>query len=238
MKYIVANFKQNGDKDFITKYAKKLNKLIKKPINMLIALPSAYLYLARMFNKNGILVGAQNISAYISGAYTGEIGANMATDLGASFTLIGHSERRNIFGESNEHISKKLELAKQLGLKAILCVGESLQDKSRYKSVIGAQLKEALKTADLDNIIIAYEPIWAIGTGKTASSADADEVCGWIRDEVRNLYGDIADEIIIQYGGSVKSSNARELFEMSNIDGGLVGGASLEPEEFSKIVNY
>ena len=192
---------------------------------------------------SNIQVGAENMYFEESGAYTGEISPKMLNDLNVEYVIIGHSERREYFNETDETVNLKIKAALTHDLKPIVCVGETLEQREAgiTKEFVTGQVRNALKEItedELKKIIIAYEPIWAIGTGKTASKEDANEVCKWIREELRALYGDVADEIIIQYGGSVKSSNAKDLFEMSDIDGGLVGGASLEPEEFSKIVKY
>ena len=232
MKYIVANFKLNGSIEFIKNYCKDINNIVNNPNNMWIALPNVYLNFAKDFAKNNIVIGAQNISAYNSGAYTGEVSAQMAKDVGAQFTLIGHSERRHIFGESNEQIAKKIQLATQNNLKVILCVGEKLEEKAKYKSVIASQLKLALQNADLSNIIIAYEPVWAIGTGKVATIKDIIKVHDYIKGYLQKYFG---TELPVLYGGSVKASNSKEILSLSQVDGVLVGGASLKAEEFAKI---
>jgi triosephosphate isomerase len=191
-----------------------------------------------------IKVGAQNMHWEETGAFTGEVSPNMLKSIGVEYVIIGHSERRQYFAETDETVNKKLKAALKIGLKPIVCVGESLEQRESgdAKKVVTTQTKlglEGLTAEDVKNTIIAYEPIWAIGTGKTATKDDANETISWIREEIKNTYGEEAsDSIIIQYGGSVKSGNAKELFDMSDIDGGLVGGASLDPEEFSKIVNY
>ena len=178
------------------------------------------------------------------GAYTGEVSGEMLKSIGVEYVIIGHSERRQYFNETDETVNKKLKKALDIGLKPIVCVGENLEQRERGKAkdVVTTQVRlalEGLNSDKIENVIIAYEPIWAIGTGKTATKEDANETIKWIREEVTNLYGkDIADNVIIQYGGSVKSTNAKDLFEMSDIDGGLIGGASLDAQEFSKIVNY
>ena len=197
----------------------------------------------KLSKGTNVKIGAQNMHFKDSGAYTGEISPKMLNDLNVEYVIIGHSERREYFNETDETVNLKIKAALTHDLKPIVCVGETLEQREAgiTKEFVTGQVRNALKEItedELKKIIIAYEPIWAIGTGKTASKEDANEVCKWIREELRALYGDVADEIIIQYGGSVKSSNAKDLFEMSDIDGGLVGGASLEPEEFSKIVKY
>lgn len=193
---------------------------------------------------SNIAIGAENMYFEESGAYTGEIAPNMLTDLGVKYVILGHSERREYFAETDETVNKKLKAAHNIGLKPIVCVGENLEQREAgiAKEIVTNQVKLGLKDLTNDQIkstIVAYEPIWAIGTGKTATKEDANETIKWIREEIASMYGkENAEEVIIQYGGSVKSGNAKELFEMSDIDGGLVGGASLKPEEFAKIVNY
>ena len=191
-----------------------------------------------------IKVGAQNMHFEESGAYTGEVSGKMLQSINVEYVIIGHSERRQYFAETDETVNKKVKAALKYGLKPIICVGETLEQREAGKAIeiITNQTKLALdgiSPEDMKAITIAYEPIWAIGTGKTATSEDANNSIKAIREEVRKLYGDkIAGETIILYGGSVNSSNAKELFETSDIDGGLVGGASLKADEFAKIVNY
>lgn len=190
-----------------------------------------------------IEVGAQNIHFEESGAYTGEISAGMLAAMGVSYVLIGHSERREYFLESDELVNKKALRALNSGLTPIICCGESLEQREQgiTLEVVRRQIKIAfwgISSEDACGCIVAYEPIWAIGTGVTATSAQAEYVCAQIRQVLGELYGDAAaQQVRIQYGGSVNSGNAAELFSMPNIDGGLVGGASLKPE-FEKIVNY
>ena len=178
------------------------------------------------------------------GAYTGEVSGQMLKSIGVEYVIIGHSERRQYFAETDETVNKKLKSAFANGLKPIVCVGETLEQRETGKTteIITKQTElalEGLTEEQVANTIIAYEPIWAIGTGKTATSDDANNSIKEIRNKICQIYGQtVASRVIIQYGGSVKSSNAKELFEMSDIDGGLVGGASLKADEFSKIVNY
>ena len=178
------------------------------------------------------------------GAFTGEISGQMLKSIGVEYVIIGHSERRQYFAETDETVNRKIKAALANELKPIVCVGETLEQRESGKAeeIFTTQTRKAfegLSADDAKKVIIAYEPIWAIGTGKTATSEDANNSVKAIRNEIRNLYGDeVAEEIIIQYGGSVKSSNAKELFTTSDIDGGLVGGASLKADEFAKIVNY
>lgn len=191
-----------------------------------------------------IKIGTQNLNHEESGALTGDVSCKMLEDMGIQYSIIGHSERRQYHHETDEFINLKLKAAFSHNITPILCVGETLKEReagiAKYKILMQIVLDlDGLSPEQVRKMVIAYEPIWAIGTGKTATKEDANEVCTWIRDEVRMLYGDdVADEVIIQYGGSVKPANAKELFEMSDIDGGLVGGASLKPDEFAQIVNY
>lgn len=188
-------------------------------------------------------VGAQNMHFEESGAYTGEIAPSMLVELGVKYVIIGHSERRQYFAETDVTVNKKVLKAIEHNLVPILCVGESLEEREQGVTIdlVRLQTKVALKDVkaeDAKKVVIAYEPIWAIGTGKTATSAQAEEVCKAIREVVAEVYGnEVADEVRVQYGGSVNGGNANELFNMGNIDGGLVGGASLKPE-FASIVNY
>jgi len=190
-----------------------------------------------------IAVGAQNMYFEDSGAYTGEVSADMLLDIGVKYVIIGHSERRQYFNETDKTVNKKVLQAIEKGLTPIVCVGETLEQREKGVTVdfVRIQVKSALKDVTAEqagNIVIAYEPIWAIGTGVTATSEQAEEVCSAIRKVIAEVYDlDTADKIRIQYGGSVNASNADELFGMSDIDGGLVGGASLK-EDFANIVNY
>ena len=191
-----------------------------------------------------IKIGAQNMHWEEKGAYTGEISAEMLKAVGVEYVIIGHSERRQYFAETDETVNKKLKKALAVGLNPIVCVGETLEQREQgiTMQVITNQTEKALEgleTSEVEKVIIAYEPIWAIGTGKTATKEDANDAVKQIREKIAEKYGqNTANGVIIQYGGSVKASNAKELFEMSDIDGGLVGGASLKVEEFSNIVNY
>nr|WP_307989321.1 triose-phosphate isomerase [uncultured Niameybacter sp.] len=190
-----------------------------------------------------IAVGAQNMHFEENGAYTGEIAPSMLVELGVKYVIIGHSERRQYFAETDETVNKKTLKAIEHGLVPVVCVGESLEEREQGVTIdlVRLQTKIALKDVkaeDAKKVVIAYEPIWAIGTGRTATSAQAEEVCAAIREVVAEVYGkEVADEVRVQYGGSVNGGNANELFNMGNIDGGLVGGASLKPE-FASIVNY
>lgn len=244
-KVIAGNWKMNKSPKDVEEFMERFPGLVSDTENeVILCVPFIDLCKAVKLSKGtNVKIGAQNMHFKDSGAYTGEISPKMLNDLNIEYVIIGHSERREYFNETDETVNLKIKAALTHDLKPIVCVGETLEQREAgiTKEFVTGQVRNALKEItedELKKIIIAYEPIWAIGTGKTASKEDANEVCKWIREELRALYGDVADEIIIQYGGSVKSSNAKDLFEMSDIDGGLVGGASLEPEEFSKIVKY
>ena len=191
---------------------------------------------------SNIAVGAQNVHFKESGAYTGELAANMLTEAGVKYVIIGHSERRQYFGETDETVNLRTKAALAGGLLPIVCVGESLTEREQgiMDDPVRRQTKIAFLGIDADDakkVVIAYEPVWAIGTGKTATADQADEVCGIIRETIRGLYGaEVADAIRIQYGGSMNAGNAAELLAKPDIDGGLIGGASLKPD-FGQIVN-
>lgn len=200
--------------------------------------------LKEVFSGSDIKVGAQNMHFEENGAYTGEISAEMLSEIGVEYCIIGHSERRRYFNETDEAVNKKLYTAFAHNILPILCVGEDLEerDAGRALDVVNKQLTGALASLDKDmvrKLTIAYEPIWAIGTGRTATPEQANEMCGYIRSVIGSLYGQkTATEIVIQYGGSVKPNNVAELMSMSEIDGALVGGASLKPADFLGIVNF
>ena len=244
-KIIAGNWKMNKNLNDTKEYFENFNELVKDCDNkIIICTPFIDLGIAKESAASNISIGAQNMHFAEKGAYTGEVSGKMLKDCEIPYVIIGHSERREYFNETDEMVNKKVKAAFANELIPIVCVGETLEEREagNAKAKVVGQIQkdfEGLEANWAEKVIIAYEPIWAIGTGKTASSEDANEVCIWIREEIKNLYGtEIAENIEILYGGSVKSSNAKELFEMSDIDGGLVGGASLEPEEFSKIANY
>ena len=212
---------------------------------IILCVPYTDLFYSLLTAQNtNIKIGAQNMHWEESGAYTGEVSGEMLKCIGVEYVIIGHSERRQYFNETDETVNKKVKAALRNDLKPIVCVGETLEQREAGKTeeVITSQTKlalEGLTEEQVQNPIIAYEPIWAIGTGKTATAEDANNSIKDIRNEIRKNYGqNIAENVIIQYGGSVKASNAKELFSTSDIDGGLVGGASLKVEEFANIVNY
>ena len=245
-KVIAGNWKMNMLPNETIKFIEELAPLVKDTENeVILCVPYTDLFYA-LLNVQGtnIKIGAQNMHFEESGAYTGEVSGKMLKSIGVEYVIIGHSERRQYFAETDETVNKKIKTALSDELKPIVCVGETLAQKEAGKTekVITKQVElaiEDLKEKEVEQLIIAYEPIWAIGTGKTATKEDANDAIKAIRNKIAKIYGQtVANRVIIQYGGSVKSTNAKELFEMSDIDGGLVGGASLQPEEFSKIVNY
>jgi len=192
---------------------------------------------------SNIKVGAQNVHWAESGAFTGEISAEMLVSSGVEYVIIGHSERRQYFGETDATVNSRLKAALKAGLKPIVCVGETLAEREGNKTneVIGRQLRDGLAgltAADMANVIIAYEPVWAIGTGKTATPAIAEETHKFIRETVGALFGAAtASALRIQYGGSMKPENARELVAQADIDGGLIGGAALKADSFAKLIS-
>ena len=245
-KVIAGNWKMNMLPNEAIEYIQAFEPRVKdSKAEIILCVPYTDLFYC-LLNAQGtnIKIGAQNMHFAETGAYTGEVSGKMLKSIGVEYVIIGHSERRQYYGETDESVNKKIKAAFEYELKPIVCVGETLEQREagETEKIITTQTKlalDGLSKEQVKNTIIAYEPIWAIGTGKTATSEDANNSIKAIREEVRRLYGEeVSSEIIIQYGGSVKSSNAKELFSTSDIDGGLVGGASLKPEEFSKIVNY
>ena len=224
----------------------RLTPLVKDTENeVVVCVPYTDLFYALLTAQGtNIKIGAQNMHFEEKGAYTGEVSASMLKSIGVEYVIIGHSERRQYFNETDETVNKKIKAAFVHELKPIVCVGETLEQREAGKAVevitnATEKALEGLTENQVENTIIAYEPIGAIGTGKTATSEDANNAIKSIRDKICQIYGqNVGKSIIIQYGGSVKSTNCKELFTTSDIDGGLVGGASLDSEEFAKIVNY
>lgn len=244
-KLIVAgNWKMNLTPSSAKKFVLKIRDNIDTDkVDVVLCPPFVDLAIVSEITKNtNISLGAQNIHYEEKGAYTGEISAEMLCDIGCKYVIVGHSERREYFNETNEIINKKIKRVLESNMIPIMCCGENLSQRENSLTLdfIKNQIIEGLSgisKEDVKKMIIAYEPIWAIGTGKTAASSQAEEVCKSIRECIKKLYDeDTANKIRIQYGGSVNSSNAKEIFEMENIDGGLIGGASLK-EEFIQIVN-
>ncbi len=208
-----------------------------------IAPPSLYLMMAKdLYEQNEVGVFSQDMSEYESGAYTGEISADMLESIDATGSVIGHSERRQYHGETDSHCNRKVKLALDKGLIPIYCNGETLEQRKagQHLEVVKNQTEAALFTLSADEIkkvVIAYEPVWAIGTGETATPAQAQEIHAHIRSLIAGKYGqEVADEVSILYGGSVKPDNAKEIFSQPDIDGGLIGGAALKIDDFSKII--
>ena len=244
-KVIAGNWKMNMLPNEAIAFIDEFIPLVKDTQNeVILCVPYTDLFYALLSAQNtNIKIGAQNMHWAEKGAYTGEVSAKMLKSIGVEYVIIGHSERRSYFNETDESVNKKIKAAFENELKPIVCVGETLEERETGKTadIITNQTRlalEGLTDEQVKNTIIAYEPIWAIGTGKTATSEDANNSIKEIRKEIEKIYGkEVAECVIIQYGGSVKSSNAKELFSTSDIDGGLVGGASLVPDEFAKIVN-
>lgn len=245
-KVIAGNWKMNMLPGETINFIEQIAPMVKNSENeIILCVPFTDIFYAwHSLEGSNIKLGAQNMHWEESGAYTGEVSGQMLKSVGVEYVIIGHSERRAYFAETDETVNKKIKAAFANELKPIVCVGESLDQREAGKTeeIITNQTEKALEgltNEQIKNTIIAYEPIWAIGTGKTATAEDANNSIKAIRNKIESLYGkDVAQEVIIQYGGSVKSSNAKELFETSDIDGALVGGASLKPDEFAKIVNY
>ena len=245
-KVIAGNWKMNMLPGEAIEFINELTPLVKDTKNeVILCVPYTDLFYAILTAQNtNIKIGAQNMHFEEKGAYTGEVSGPMLKSIGVEYVIIGHSERRQYFAETDETVNKKVKAAHKYGLKPIVCVGETLEQKEAGETtnVITTQTRlalEGLSKEQVEGTIIAYEPIWAIGTGKTATSEDANNSIKEIRKEIAKNYGqEVADRVIIQYGGSVKSGNAKELFTTSDIDGGLVGGASLKADEFAKIVNF
>ena len=234
------NMLPNEAMDFITRLSESVRG-VKSEIVLCVPYTDLFYSLLTAQNTN-IKIGAQNMHWEETGAYTGEVSGKMLEVINVEYVIIGHSERRAYFAETDETVNKKVKSAFNYNLKPIVCVGETLEQKELGKTseIITNQTKfalEGLSNEQVKNTIIAYEPIWAIGTGKTATSEDANNSIKEIRKEIKNIYGEeVANDIEILYGGSVKASNAKELFETSDIDGALVGGASLKVEEFKNII--
>ncbi len=244
---IAGNWKMHNTVAAGTELVKALAPLVKDNTSVDIVVCPTFTALdavTKAVKGTNIHVGAQNVHWEKSGAFTGEISAEMLTELGVEYVVIGHSERREMFGETDEYVNKRAKAAIAAGITPIICCGETLETREAgdYKAFVSGQIKAAL--ADLTaqqvaNLVIAYEPIWAIGTGKTATFEQAEEVCASIRETVAALYdAPTAEAVRIQYGGSVKPATIKGLMEKPNVDGALVGGASLKAPDFSAIANF
>ena len=244
--FIAGNWKMFKTKAEAIAFAEEFRELYKDTdVQTAICAPFTNLEaLKEAFAGTEIKVGAQNVHFADEGAFTGEISVSMLEEIGVDFCIVGHSERRQYFGETDETVNKKLKKLFEGPIRPILCVGESLEERDADKAfdVVGGQIKadlDGIDAADVKKLVIAYEPIWAIGTGRTATPEQAEEMCAFIRKTLIELYGEeVSDEVIIQYGGSVKPANATEIMNMDEIDGALVGGASLKPKDFMEIIDF
>jgi len=240
---VAGNWKMHGSRAGNADLVRHLLDMLKPEARAEVLLCPPFVYLwetGRLLKDTDVALGAQSVCAEAQGAFTGEVSGAMLRDVGCRYVLVGHSERRQLFGESDALVARKFVAAQAQGLVPVLCVGETLDEREGGKTseVVARQLDAVLTVsgvASLGRAVIAYEPVWAIGTGRTASPEQAQEVHGMIRAKVAALDVTIAASVRILYGGSVKASNARELFAMADIDGGLVGGASLNADEFAQI---
>ena len=243
-KIIAGNWKMNKTPSEAVALVEELKPLVaNEEVDVVFCVPAIDIVpVVEAAKGTNIQVGAENMYFEESGAYTGEISPNMLVDAGVKYVVLGHSERRDYFGETNEDVNKKVLKAFEHGITPIMCCGETLEQRELgyTETLLKYQTKMALTnvTADqLKNVVIAYEPIWAIGTGKTATADQADEGNGYVRAAIAEAYGaDVAETVTIQYGGSMNAKNADELTSKVNVDGGLIGGASLKAEDFSIIV--
>ncbi|MCM1299412.1 MAG: triose-phosphate isomerase [Firmicutes bacterium] len=241
---IAGNWKMNKTRPEAKELIEAMKPLVANAgCEVVICTPYTNLETAVELTKGtNIKVGAENVHFEKSGAFTGEISADMLTEIGVEYVIIGHSERRQYFGETDETVNKRTKAALAAGLKPIVCVGELLWERecNITEEVVGRQIKldfYSVSAEDVKKCVIAYEPVWAIGTGKTATADQAEEVCAFIRSKLADLYGaDTAQAVTIQYGGSMNAGNAAELLAKENIDGGLIGGASLKAPDFAEIV--
>ncbi len=242
---IAGNWKMNKTVSESVEFIEELKKEeLDKEVECVVCAPFISLERMSVASKNtAIKLGAQNVSQYDNGAYTGEISTSMLKDLNMEYVILGHSERRQYFLETNEVINQKVQKVLSSKMTPILCVGETLEERESGKmnDVIATQIKEGLANLSFEQakgVVVAYEPIWAIGTGKTATSDQANEMAMFIRKQLRKLFQDVAEDISILYGGSVKPNNIKEIMVQSDIDGALVGGAALKVDSFAELVNY
>ena len=245
-RYVIAgNWKMNFTPAQATAFINEIKPMVEGKDNCDIIFCAPYVTIAAAqaaAEGSNIKIGAENVHFAAKGAYTGEVSAEMLTACGVEYVIIGHSERRQYFAETDETVNLRTKAALAAGMKVILCLGEVKEERLAgiTKEVVSMQTKldlAGVSAEDMKNVIIAYEPVWAIGTGKTATSAQAEEVCADIRGVVADLYGaEAAEGVTIQYGGSMNAGNAAELLSMENIDGGLIGGASLKTADFTTIV--
>lgn len=242
-KIVAGNWKMNGDLTSSSSLFQGLSSSSNEfPNGVEVMVAPPYVYLSEFANKNdsGITVVAQNCADKESGAYTGEVSASMLKSIGVKTSIVGHSERRHVYGESIRDISEKVIMLLKQDMRVIFCIGEQLSDRkaNTHFSLIEDQLSSilSLDPSSFEKIIVAYEPVWAIGTGETASKEQAQEMHYFIRQKLNEVYGSLANQTPILYGGSVKPSNAVELFDQEDVDGGLVGGAALDADSFIAII--
>jgi triosephosphate isomerase len=244
--FIAGNWKMHKTAAEARAFAEEFKALYKDTdVKTAICAPFVHLALLKeAFAGTDIKVGAQNAHFEDQGAFTGEISVKMLENIGVDYCIIGHSERRQYFAETDETVNKKLKKLFEGPIVPILCVGEVLEerDAGREKEVVGGQIRAdlaGLSADDVRKLVVAYEPVWAIGTGRTATPEQANEMCGYIREVISELYDDdVACDVTIQYGGSMKPANATELMAMEEIDGGLIGGSSLKADEFMQIIDF
>ncbi len=240
---VAGNWKLNGNKASIQQLVTSIAAGVSDLTKVSIAVCAPYVYLpltAELLSSSAVALGAQDVSEQDSGAFTGEVSAAMLLEVGCQYVIVGHSERRSLFGEKDTDTARKFAAARKQGLIPILCLGESLAEREagQTEAVVARQLDAVLALEGvqaLNDAVIAYEPVWAIGTGKTASPEQAQAVHAFIRERIAAQDAKVAAKVQILYGGSVKGSNAAELFAMQDIDGGLIGGASLDAQDFLKI---
>jgi len=240
---VAGNWKMNGSRETATQLVDAITGGLETAPETGVLLCPPFVYLAdaaRLIKSSPVLLGAQNMSAEENGAYTGEVSGAMLRDFDCRYVIVGHSERRSLYGETDPIVARKFMAAQRVGLTPILCVGETLaqREAGETHAIVGSQLKAVLEAAGVaafGQAVVAYEPVWAIGTGRTATPGQAQDVHAFIRSTVGAEDAKITDSLQLLYGGSVKASNAAELFRMPDIDGGLVGGASLDAAEFLAI---
>ena len=242
---IIGNWKMNKDLDEAKKLVKEIiSEKLDNNVEKVVCVPFVYVTEVRkLLEGTDVGLGAQNMFFETKGAFTGEISPVMLKSCGVSYVILGHSERRTIFNETDEIINKKVKSALQYKLIPILCCGETLEERNLgiEKDIVEKQIRNTLDDIsinDIEKVIIAYEPIWAIGTGLTASSDDAENMIKFIREILYDIYGNLSENIRIQYGGSVKPNNIKDLMQKENVDGALVGGACLESTSFCELINY